>query len=367
MSHLFLRRRTVCIRFRDPYGRTRRLATGHTLEKVRKDPDGRVIWPSAVLDFKAKLDANLVLNRWDFMENEPVRIKISEALAQYHSLEGGTRARQTISLDKDALRQIVDFAGDVYLREIDETLLFRFRQHMIERASEYTAARVLRHLSGLLSWCVRKRMIERNPISAAVKVTPPRKPVVSFTDEELEQILKYFVKEGDPELARQLRFLALTGFRSGESCALRWDAVDLKTGQISHENVKGRRMEPYPVGRTLGALLRSSSRQWAPFVFKYRNVSTLSRRMHDAIVKLGLNPRLNVHALKKTYVRQLVQSGVPVPLLHSLSHHASLSTTLNYYVAFDLEAKRKALDAAQPGDDTKVTHLVLLKGPSRKK
>jgi integrase len=367
MSRLYLRGERVWIGFKNPHGRYVRRPTGHTLKRLRKDPRGRPIWPAQVRDFQTKLDASLALGQWDLAESRPTALTLSRALEVYHAGEGGVRKPKTLSADREAVRRIVGHYGEVYLHEITEEMLYEFRTHLLRVGSPFTAAKCFRHLSILMNWAVRKGHLERNPVTTSVKVSPPRSVPISFTDHELAAVFDWLEEQGDRPMADQLRFLLLTGFRSNESCQLTWDAVDLKTGQIRHKNEKANRIEPFPVDRALEALIRAQDRAYGPYVFKYRHNSTLSHRMKAAVRALQLNPRYNVHTLKKTYVRHLVESGVPLPMLHNLAHHRSLQTTLDYYIAFDLNAKRRALEASRTRLGTKIAHPLRLVAPRKKK
>jgi integrase len=341
MSSIYTRDGSVWISFTDKRGRRIRKATGFKLKSIRKDQAGNIIYPNTVLDLQKRLDANLTLGRWDFIENKKQSPLFSTVVAEFTVHHQQDRSKGTLAGYKLCTNEFINTCGDEPIGNYDEQDLLKFRVQQLAKYSDFSAARVITVLRTVFNWALASDYIQRNPVTKRVLVHPRTKAIVTYTNKELKSLFE-LLDADNPELARQLRFLHLSGFRSGESCALKWSQIDFDDAVIKHWNQKETRWEAYPVDEQLINLLRMAAHRYEPFVFKYRHVSTISHYLHLACETLGIENR-NVHTLKKTYVKNLIRAGLSEAETHRLSHHKSFETTLKYYAEFDIGKLRKAL------------------------
>src|SRR5690606_36701541 len=105
------------------------------------------------------------------------------------------------------------------------------RKRIIVRGGPGAARKVVRDLSAVYSFAIRREIVERNPVErAAVRKTDnQRKRYLSL--EEVSQLGKAFEKvlvDGANRKAIEIaRLWALTGCRRNEIAALEWEEVDL--------------------------------------------------------------------------------------------------------------------------------------------
>jgi len=341
MSSLYARDKAVWISFTDKRGHRMRRATGYTLKRTRKDAAGRMLWPPEALQLQKKLDANIVLGKWEFIEQKKTSPLFTSLLEEFISHRSGDRSAGTIRNYRLCAKEFTGVLGNHPVASYAEPELLRFRLQQLNKYSDHSAARVMTTLRTIFNWAVDSGYIEHNPVTKRVLVHPRPVPIVTFTDKELDALFEHLHTK-DPDLERQLRFLWLSGFRSGESCSLKWERIDFDDRSIKHWNAKETRWEAYPIDKELIDLLRMTPRNREPFVFKYRNVCTVSHYTNVALADLGITGR-TVHQLKKTYVKNLIRAGLSEAETHRLSHHKSIETTLKYYAEFDLSKLRKSL------------------------
>jgi len=345
MSSLYTRGMNVWLSFTDKRGRRIRKATGHKLKTIRKDPAGNIIYPLAVLDLQKRLDANLVLGKWDFMETRKTTPLFSKVVADFILYHQQDRSKGTLANYRLCKNEFINNLGDEPIGNYDEQDLLKLRSQQLLKYSDYSAARVISFLRTLFNWALASNYIDRNPVTKRVLVHPQSKPIFTYTDKELNALFELLDLD-DPDLARQLRFLHLSGFRSGESCNLKWSRIDFDDAVIKHWNAKEKRWEAYPIDTVLIDLLRMTPHRCEPFVFKYRHPSTVSHYTQLALAKLKIENR-DVHMLKKTYVKNLIRAGLSEAETHRLAHHKSFETTLKYYAEFNIGKLRKSLEKSR--------------------
>lgn len=340
MSYLFLRGRSVWIGFSDSLGVPRQKPTGFKLDRVVRRSE-KVVWPRYVLDFKLRLDSTIALGEFGLKKTSAKPMRISEGLELLHRLEPA-RKPSTKSNDRLAVKKLIAEIGDVKIGQVSEEVLIEVRAHWLRKHPASTVAMFLRHLGTLFSFLQGKSLLPTSPLTRRVRLNPPKRVPRIWSELDL-QLLFSVVDQENNRLADQLRFLLLSGFRSGEACALKWKQVDLKAGIIRHRNEKEDRFEAYPIDGELRELLDRLPKKFEPWVFKYRNVTTVSHYLKRFVIRLGLDPDLTVHDLKRTYISRLVNSGASEGQVHVLAHHKSFQTTLDYYTSFNVGTLRETL------------------------
>lgn len=144
------------------------------------------------------------------------------------------------------LRHVIGPEGkpsNLTVREVTVGGVERFLSEIAKGASGKGAARTVRTvLRGVLDLAMKHDAITHNPVRSAgpikVRTTKPRgtrDAERSFTEAERDAMIAY--ADGDPiaqrrDLADLLAFLAGTGARIGEACALRWSSLDWTKGTV---------------------------------------------------------------------------------------------------------------------------------------
>jgi integrase len=345
MSSLYYRNKTVWIGYSIKNIRIDR-STKIKVKVIKYDKEGKPIFPTEALAEQRKTDARIELNNIEELRHKKInKITTQEAFDRFIAEYGGTKSQSTIRLYKLGFSKLKELFGEMYIRNLKYSDFYEFRKHWLEKDGEQNTANYLRHLSSFFNWAASDEVaiIEKSPITRKVKIYPSPKPPEIFTPQELNKLEKH----SDPKLWNQIRFLLLTGFRSGESCTLTWDALNFKEKIITHHNVKGKRWNNYPMYKELREFLFGLPRNGSSYVFHYRNSSGLYHAFRDVMDKDGIKMRssLNVHTLKETYIYRLITNPkLSFSEVHYLSHHKEIATTMKYYAFFNIKPIRAKLD-----------------------
>lgn len=132
---------------------------------------------------------------------------------------------------KELLATVKRYIGKVELLKLTPLNIQTFYSKLISEGnlSNATIVKIHRTLSLALKQAVGWNMINNNPCA---NIKPPKiikKEMTVWTEEQLKQFLYECRNE---HLYLHIAIAAGTGMRLGEICALRWDCVDLKKGEI---------------------------------------------------------------------------------------------------------------------------------------
>jgi integrase len=240
------------------------------------------------------------------------------------------------------------------------------------RTRQYARAVLVR----ALRWADQSGMIARNPASI---VDGPRLARAArlddaLTADEARQVLDH---------ARQDRLYALAvvvlrlGLRRGEALALRWDHVDLDTGDMqvvgTLKEAKGGRLyvdtpktaagtRTLPLLPELVAALKDHRKRQATerlaagplwrdtgYVFTTEQGEPIPPRFASkwwpALTDAAGIGRRRLHASRHTAATLMLDQGVPLEVVSAILGHASLTITADVYAKVTQDAKRRALSA----------------------
>jgi integrase len=165
--------------------------------------------------------------------------------------------------------------------------------------------------------------------------------IVALTDEHAEALFGAAVADDDPYCWLFVAFGLNTAMRHREILRTRFDQLDLDTNRLFVPRAKGGRREQ-PITPQLAEILRGeiASREdkkgWI-FPSPRPNASSSGHRdlmakpFRRAVIRAGLNPRtVTPHVMRHTAITKLVQSGVDLPTIQSISGHKTLTMVLRY-------------------------------------
>jgi integrase/recombinase XerC/integrase/recombinase XerD len=187
-------------------------------------------------------------------------------------------------------------------------------------------------------------LIDRNPVAdmKPLKVKRRRKQRRAMTAAEKRKLL-----DASPEPLSSVWYVFLhTGLRHNELRELTWECVDLDAGRIivSADFSKNSELGYVPLAEGVWQLLSDmyDRRQSDPHVFL--NPATgrqwpqgdLSRRFNECIRTAGITKQtsdgsVDVHALRVTFITDLVRAGHDIKTVQKLARHKSSQVTLEYY------------------------------------
>jgi integrase len=243
----------------------------------------------------------------------------------------------TISTDESRLRRhILPSLGAMPVPSVGRGDIENFLHKAAANSGKGTATRTTNLLSAIFEYAIRNGMRPDNPCTG-VKRFADGKRERRFSDEEY-RVLGAALGEAAgagiwPAGITATRFIALSGWRSGEALALRWDAVDLpRRTAILADTKTGRSMRPLSTAAcdVLAGIARSndlvfvpppksSDRQW--FKYNWR--------------RLGLPNGLIPHTLRHSFASLAADLGYSEPTIASLLGHKGRSITSRYIHSAD--------------------------------
>ncbi|MDH2442923.1 site-specific integrase [Amnibacterium sp. CER49] len=257
-------------------------------------------------------------------------------------------------------RQILPALGKVRIRELSVGLVDR---HLATIRAQHgpATARVCRSvLSGICGLAVRHDALPTNPCRDVARIpgTPKRRPTALTATEvrELHTALLQNPRAVTLDLPDLVAFLAATGARIGEACAVSWHDVDLEAGTVHlHGTVLRLKGQGLVVGRSKSPsgdriiepppwcmqMLRSRAGARsrgavaavfpAPFSGGLRDPSNTRRGLRQAFDAAGRTD-LTSHVFRRTVATLMDAAGMSARDAADQFGHAHPSLTLDHYM-----------------------------------
>ena len=175
-----------------------------------------------------------------------------------------------------------------------------------------------------------------------------------LTPQEIQQLcsedeLQYDGHPRKPVYDALFTFLALTGCRQGEATKLRVRDVNLERREVFFVDTKNGDDRVVPLSNQVITMVSQLTANAEPddLVFRtrrgkpYTNSSlreVLQRRAKNA----GIQKRVFLHLFRHSFVTEMIQQRVPIPIVAAIVGHRKIETTMWYTHLAD-EAKRQAI------------------------
>ncbi len=303
-----------------------------------------------------RIEAELREGQWTATR----RMDWSEFVRQYEAegmfdlSEGSVRAFQ------DAAKKLQKLVPTRTVQDLTDEKLGRFTVLCLQEGlSKYTIAKHLRHLKAALRWAVERKLILECPVFRMPKGTSGGQAKGrAVTGEEFERMLAAVPKVVGKSQVEGLRFLLKglwwSGLRLGEALKLSWDdpmdlMVDLSGKRpflrIRAAAEKGKKDRVLPLAPEAAELLQTVPEdERSGLVFKLRSRTDPNRPLRvdnvsPLLVEVGKKAGVRVSDTKTASAHDLRRSfglrwadRVKPHVLQQLMRHASISTTLTFYV-----------------------------------
>lgn len=126
-----------------------------------------------------------------------------------------------------------------------------------------------------------------------------------------------------------LQFLAMTGLRASEACALTWDCVNPQMTAITIIG-KGRKRRQIPLNRTLKTILSKYPQKPETRINFIKSKRYQLYRLCERIAKRAEIPRFSPHCLRRYFGTSLLEAGVNISIISKLYGHCSVKVTERY-------------------------------------
>jgi integrase len=201
-----------------------------------------------------------------------------------------------------------------------------------KRGTPYRANRAVALVSKMLSLAIRWGWRPDNPCRGIERNHEERR-YRYLTPAELERLVVALAEYPNQTAANAIRLLLLTGSRSGEVFAARWQQFDLEAGVWTKPSsaTKQNREHRVPLSAPTRQLLAEMDRT---DVRLFPGLVTVRGDWLKICRQAGLEG-LRVHDLRHSYASFLVSAGLSLPVIGALLGHTAPSTTARYAHLFD--------------------------------
>jgi len=284
----------------------------------------------------AQIESDIVLERFDqtLAKYKPVTPAIQkESAERLGDLWHQYTLFKSKVLSPSSLRDFKKVAN--HIQRLPSQSLARSRtitNYLLDNLSPDTARRVIMQLNACCEWAVEREIIPVNPFKGtrSHKISNGRLSINPFTAEERDLIIERFEEEPQHQsYASFVRFLFLTGCRTGEAVGLQWQHLDPSFSLICFQEavVEGQRgktkngkIRKFPINQTLKQLLitiRPSSPEPETSVFTDSlggliRPNNFLRRHWQPVVKSLPIPYRPQYNTRHTFITLCLEEQVPI-------------------------------------------------------
>jgi integrase len=213
------------------------------------------------------------------------------------------------------------------------------KKRQSEEAANATINRELATFSHLLSMAIEWKWLDR-ALSRPRMLAEAAGRIIALTDVQCDALMTASVESADPYCWLFVAFGLNTAMRHSEILATRFDRLDLERLRLFIPDAKAGQREQ-PITPELAAMLRiervmRDDREGWIFPSLHTDSRTghrarMDNAFRDAVVGAGLDPKLvTPHVMRHTAITALVQAGVDLPTIQTISGHKTLAMVLRY-------------------------------------
>jgi integrase len=283
----------------------------------------------------------------ELMEAPPKEMTIREFAPVY--LEEHCKIRNTRpDFKEETLRVINQIVGDVNLKAFRRSDAAYFEKERAKSMSGATVNRGLAVLSNMLTFALKKGLIEIHPMARYGRI-PEDEKALRVMELKEERRLVSAVHDENHVVGCYVGVLGETALRMTEGLLLKWDFVNLEQGILTVEASKNYRARHIPLSDYAIELLRSLPRVvGCPFVFV--RLESMDRwrdprgPFHAGKEATGID-WVGFHDFRHFRATQWVKRGIDLRTVQELLGHRDITTTMRYAHFAPGHASRSILEA----------------------
>ncbi|OYT28974.1 MAG: hypothetical protein B6U95_03065 [Thermofilum sp. ex4484_82] len=190
-----------------------------------------------------------------------------------------------------------------------------------------TLYRKLACLKTFYRFLVDNGYVDENVVDKVDRPKLPKRLPTALTREEVEKLLEAAEKDRDKLIVMALYS---TGVRVSELCNLKWDDIDLNSGEVRVRGKGNKERIVLMDAETLNLLKKYREKNNSSekvFPVSPRTVQRIIKKLAE---KAGIRKKCTPHTLRHSLATHLLERGVDIRIIQELLGHSSLSTTQIY-------------------------------------
>lgn len=265
------------------------------------------------------------------------------------------RSQKTIANYDHYLTRLVDFAGDISVKDIDAELVHKWRiwlnrlgTNSADELQKSTSNYHLIALRSFLKFCA-KRDIPALPADKIELARTKRKQVTFLNEDELKRIFDQPDTSGMQGMRDRaiLELLFSSGLRVSELAGLDRDHINLKRREFM---VRGKGQKDRPIfispeaAYWVATYLDQRKDNGRPLFIRYNGVKTIDtsgnyqrltvrsvqRLVSHYALLAGITKHVSPHTLRHSFATDLLMNGADLRSVQAMLGHSNISTTQIY-------------------------------------
>lgn len=235
-----------------------------------------------------------------------------------------------------AFKFLIDFAGDVPLKQLDLKTLDNFIINKYN-STKSGAALYYRTLKAAFSKAVNWNYLYDNPLKKIKAPKVPKSNPVFISEAELNLILE---KTTNQNLKNIFTVAFYTGMRLSEILNMKFSWIDTQQNIITLKNsidftTKSKKERIVPIHPRIASIVIILNSNADDFIFNHKsdikfNEDYVSKQFKKALRAANLNDDIHFHTLRHSFASNLVQRGVNLYVVKELLGHEDIKTTQIY-------------------------------------
>jgi integrase/recombinase XerD len=278
---------------------------------------------------------------------------IKEEVVQYAQTNFSDKTK---AMYEFAIKKMLLILGDKPIKLLSFRDFEYYKTERLKTVCRTTVNIELRVMKAIFNYVIKLGYMQANPVVGVKQFSIPQKEKLSFSPQELQQLLTAI----DNTVIKNIVMFALfTGCRITEILNVQYKNIDLNHRCIDIVNkpdfkTKTGKVRRIPISEQLYDLLVSNLEidniTLKPEKYLFPSSRTekydkdfISKKFKRYIRKAGLSDKFHFHCLRHTFITYLIKSGVNLNYVKELAGHTNINTTMGY-IHIETEDLREAVN-----------------------